>query len=84
MLPTSAGVEPMTSWSPVRRRIQLSHRGRQIWYEKKTKYSMKDEKKKIPQSLYKTVLVGTKANTILAKQTCCIQTKMYRFMIKKK
>ena len=30
MLPTSAGVEPATSWSPVERRIQLSHRGRQI------------------------------------------------------
>ena len=30
MLPTSAGVEPATSWSPVGRRIQLSHRGRQI------------------------------------------------------
>ena len=29
MLPTSAGVEPATSWSPVGRRIQLSHRGRQ-------------------------------------------------------
>ena len=28
MLRTSAGVEPATSWSPVRRRIQLSHRGR--------------------------------------------------------
>ena len=28
MLPTSAGVEPATSWSPVGRRIQLSHRGR--------------------------------------------------------
>ena len=28
MLPTSAGVEPASSWSPVRRRIQLSHRGR--------------------------------------------------------
>ena len=28
MLPTTAGVEPATSWSPVRRRIQLSHRGR--------------------------------------------------------
>ena len=28
MLPTSAGVEPTTSWSPVGRRIQLSHRGR--------------------------------------------------------
>ena len=27
MLPTSAGVEPATSWSPVGRRIQLSHRG---------------------------------------------------------
>ena len=26
MLPTSAGVEPATSWSPVRQRIQLSHR----------------------------------------------------------
>ena len=25
MLPTSAGVEPATSWSPVGRRIQLSH-----------------------------------------------------------
>ena len=29
MLPTSAGVEPATSWSSVGRRIQLSHRGRQ-------------------------------------------------------
>ena len=28
MLPTSAGVEPTTSWSPVGRRIQLSHQGR--------------------------------------------------------
>ena len=28
MLPTSAGVEPATSWSPVGQRIQLSHRGR--------------------------------------------------------
>ena len=28
MLPTLAGVEPATSWSPVGRRIQLSHRGR--------------------------------------------------------
>ena len=28
MLPTSAGVEPATFWSPVGRRIQLSHRGR--------------------------------------------------------
>ena len=28
MLPTSAAIEPATSWSPVRRRIQLSHRGR--------------------------------------------------------
>ena len=32
MLPTSAGVEPATSWSPVGRRIQLSHRGRQDKY----------------------------------------------------
>ena len=28
MLPTSAGVEPATSWSPVGLCIQLSHRGR--------------------------------------------------------
>ena len=28
ILPTSVGVDPVTSWSPVRRRIQLSHRGR--------------------------------------------------------
>ena len=28
MLPTSAGIEPATSWSPVGRRIQLSHQGR--------------------------------------------------------
>ena len=28
MLPTSAGIEPATSWSPVGRRIQLSQRGR--------------------------------------------------------
>ena len=31
MLPTSAGVEPATSWSPVGRRIQLSHQGRPIF-----------------------------------------------------
>ena len=30
VLPTSAGVEPATSWSPVGRRIQLSHRGTDI------------------------------------------------------
>ena len=30
MLPTSAGVEPATSWSPVGRRIQLSHRGQHL------------------------------------------------------
>ena len=30
MLPTSAGVEPATFWSPVGRRIQLSHRDRQF------------------------------------------------------
>ena len=29
MLPTSAGVEPATSWSLVGRHIQLSHRGQQ-------------------------------------------------------
>ena len=27
MLPTSAGIEPATFWSPVGRRIQLSHQG---------------------------------------------------------
>ena len=32
MWPTSAGVEPATSWSPVGRRIQLSHRGRQMGF----------------------------------------------------
>ena len=32
MLPTSAGVEPATSWSPVGRRIQFSHRGRRGAY----------------------------------------------------
>ena len=31
MLPTLAGVEPATSWSPVGQRIQLSHRGRPIF-----------------------------------------------------
>ena len=31
MLLTSAGVEPATSWSPVGRRIQLSHQGRLHW-----------------------------------------------------
>ena len=33
MWPTSAGVEPATSRSPVGRRIQLSHRGR-LWDDK--------------------------------------------------
>ena len=37
MLPTS-GVEPATSWSPVGRRIQLSHRGRQILSENEPQY----------------------------------------------
>ena len=32
MLPTSAGVELATSWSPVGRTIQLSHRGRHHWW----------------------------------------------------
>ena len=32
MLSTLAGVEPATSWSPVGRRIQLSHRGRPEQY----------------------------------------------------
>ena len=31
MLPISAGAEPAISWSPVGRRIQLSHRGRPVW-----------------------------------------------------
>ena len=31
MLPTSAGVEPATFWSPVGRRIQLSHQGRHLY-----------------------------------------------------
>ena len=32
MLPTSAGVEPATSWSPIGRRIQLSHRGQSLHF----------------------------------------------------
>ena len=40
MLPTSAGVEPMTSWSPVGRRIQLSHRGQQDILEYLYSYQM--------------------------------------------
>ena len=40
MLPTSAGVEPATSWSPVGRRIQLSHRGR---LKKKVELAMVNE-----------------------------------------
>ena len=34
MLPTLAGVEPATSWSPVGGRIQLSHRSRNFLHEK--------------------------------------------------
>ena len=30
MLPTSTGAEPATSWSPVGRRIQMSHQGRLV------------------------------------------------------
>ena len=37
MLPTSVGIEPATSWSPVRRRIQLSHGGRPVFT--KARYS---------------------------------------------
>ena len=35
MLPTSVGVEPATSWSPVGRRIQVSHRGRKSPLQKR-------------------------------------------------
>ena len=31
MLPTSAAIEPATSWSPVGQRIQLSHRGQVVF-----------------------------------------------------
>ena len=34
MLPTSAGVEPAISWSPVGQHIQLSHRGRLMYQYK--------------------------------------------------
>ena len=42
MLPTSAEVEPATSWSPVGRRIQLSHRGRRcmLHYCSRMDYSL--------------------------------------------
>ena len=40
MLPTSAGVEPATSWSPVGRRIPLSHRGRLIYVVETSLYSV--------------------------------------------
>ena len=30
------------------------------------------------QNLFITLLLGSKAKTVLAKQSCCIQTKMYR------
>ena len=50
MLPTSAGVEPATSWSPVGRRIQLSHRGRQ-----KKKQKKKTKKKTSENSRDETV-----------------------------
>ena len=33
MLPTLAGVEPATSWSPVGRRIKLSHRCRRLLFD---------------------------------------------------
>ena len=39
MLPTSAGVEPATSWSSGGQRIQLSHRGRLQKKKKKKKTS---------------------------------------------
>ena len=38
MLPTSVGVEPVTSWSPVGRRIQLSHQGRLLLIYKSPRY----------------------------------------------
>ena len=41
MLPTSAGVEPATSWSPVGRRIQLSHQGRHLAFVNLAKHSPK-------------------------------------------
>ena len=41
MLPTSAGVEPATSWSSVGRRIQLSHRGKAYVFVKEIGYIQK-------------------------------------------
>ena len=41
MLPTSAVFEPVTSWSPVERRIQMSHRGRQIKVKEFDKNNLK-------------------------------------------
>ena len=46
MLPTSAGVEPATSWSPVGRRIQLSHRdrtSREVQNKKDVEYQNKKD-----------------------------------------
>ena len=43
MLPTSAGVEPATSWSPVGRRIQLSHRGQLGMHVKLFQTKQEDE-----------------------------------------
>ena len=48
MLPTSAGVEPATSWSPVGRRIQLSHRGRHFWVDRKKKKAPYLERWELP------------------------------------
>ena len=61
LLPTSAGVEPATSWSPVGRRIQLSHRGRHGDIELSTlnmgiSYNVMASK---PSSIYKIKYIFT-------------------------
>ena len=53
MLPTSTGVEPATSWSPVGRRIQLSHRGRQREFE------AIEMKPKWKSKVYENLIQGT-------------------------
>ena len=88
MMPTSAGVEPATSWPPVRRRIQLGHRGWLLFHlcnrEDKSddKHLRFDESK--PEldltifSLINNRKISSPFSSSLPKQTCLCQETMHR------
>ena len=67
MLPTQAGVEPATSWSPVGRRIQLSHRGRQFVFGEIGKLFMNNHMSGFILNLHIVIMVFYHSCTIFTQ-----------------